>query len=34
MYESQSEWNNAKAMYQKALEIQPDIRWPQTIWHT
>ncbi|MFZ0420069.1 MAG: tetratricopeptide repeat protein, partial [Candidatus Sulfotelmatobacter sp.] len=24
MYESQSEWNNAKAMYQKALEIQPD----------
>jgi tetratricopeptide (TPR) repeat protein len=24
MYESQSEWNNAKSMYQKALEIQPD----------
>ena len=24
MYESQSEWNNAKAMYQKALEIQSD----------
>jgi tetratricopeptide (TPR) repeat protein len=24
MYESQRDWNNAKAMYQKALEIQPD----------
>jgi tetratricopeptide (TPR) repeat protein len=24
MYESQSDWNNAKAMYQKALEIQSD----------
>jgi tetratricopeptide (TPR) repeat protein len=24
MYESQSDWSNAKAMYQKALEIQPD----------
>ncbi len=24
MYESQSDWNNAKTMYQKALEIQPN----------
>ncbi|MGB8579331.1 MAG: tetratricopeptide repeat protein [Candidatus Sulfotelmatobacter sp.] len=24
MYESQHDWNNAKAMYQKALEVQPD----------
>ncbi|MGA7402176.1 MAG: tetratricopeptide repeat protein [Candidatus Sulfotelmatobacter sp.] len=24
MYESQQDWTNAKAMYQKALEIQPD----------
>jgi tetratricopeptide (TPR) repeat protein len=24
MYESQSDWSNAKTMYQKALEIQPD----------
>ncbi|MFZ0771709.1 MAG: tetratricopeptide repeat protein [Candidatus Sulfotelmatobacter sp.] len=24
MYESQSDWNNAKAMYQKVLEIKPD----------
>jgi len=24
MYESQSDWNDAKGMYQKALEIQPD----------
>jgi len=24
MYESQSDWDNAKVMYQKALEIQPD----------
>jgi tetratricopeptide (TPR) repeat protein len=24
MYESERDWNNAKAMYQKALEIQPD----------
>jgi len=24
MYESQRDWNHAKAMYQKALEIQPD----------
>ncbi|MGB8988936.1 MAG: tetratricopeptide repeat protein [Candidatus Sulfotelmatobacter sp.] len=24
MYESQQDWNNAKTMYQKALEVQPD----------
>jgi tetratricopeptide (TPR) repeat protein len=24
MYESRNDWNNAKAMYQKALEVQPD----------
>ncbi len=24
MYESQHDWNNAKTMYQKALEVQPD----------
>jgi tetratricopeptide (TPR) repeat protein len=24
MYESQNDWSNAKTMYQKALEIQPD----------